>query len=80
MMRNASEGITMPFYQVDEKGSDKPRLVEADNPAAALKHAAKSRFTVSKPLVATALVALMGSGVAVEKAGTEPVEVETAAK
>lgn len=59
----------MPFYKIDEKGSDKPRLVEADNPAAALKHVAESHFTVSKPLKPADLVPLMTGGATVEKAG-----------
>lgn len=64
----------MPFYRINEKGSDKPRLVEADNPAAALKHVAESHFTVPKPLKPADLVPLMSSGTKVEKAGETPAE------
>jgi hypothetical protein len=68
----------MPFYKIEEDGKD-PRVVDADNPAAALKHAAQSRFTVSPPLKQAELVSLMTGGTKVEKAG-EPTPSPTPAQ
>jgi hypothetical protein len=62
----------MAYYKIEQQGSDKPRLVQADNPSAALRHAAKKVFTVSPPLKQAELVKLMTSGVVAEDAGTEP--------
>lgn len=59
----------MALYKVEEEGSDKVRLIEADNVAAALRHAAKTRFkigTITDPAEAARLAA---GGVKVEVAG-----------
>lgn len=62
----------MPFYPITTKGSDAKRVIEADNPAAAMKHAAKGMFTVGKPMGPTDIVAHMQAAGTVEKAGEEP--------
>lgn len=59
----------MPYYPINTKGSDKLRVVEADNPAAALRHAADSMFTVGKPMKPADIVPYMTNGGTVEKVG-----------
>jgi len=61
----------MPFYPITTKGEDKPRAVEADNPAAALRHVAEAAFTVGKPMKPAEIVAYMREGGTVETAGAE---------
>ena len=62
----------MPYYPIDPKTEGgKRRVVEADNPAAALKHAAQAVLTVGKPMSAADIVAHMQGGGTVEKAGAE---------
>lgn len=67
----------MPFYKVTEKGAEKPRLIEADNPAAALKFVAETHFTVSKPLKSGELVGLLSADIKVEKVGAVAAEPST---
>jgi hypothetical protein len=59
----------MPYYKISTKGSDVERIVDAQNPAAAMKHAAEGHFTVSSPLKQAELVPLLIGGTKVEKAG-----------
>jgi hypothetical protein len=66
----------MPYYKITTKGSDDPRVVDAQNPAAAMKHAAEGHFTVSAPLKQAELVPLIMGGTKVEKAGEQPAEPE----
>jgi hypothetical protein len=66
----------MPFYPITTKGDDKRRVIEADNPAAALRHVAEAAFTVGKPMKPTDLVAHMQAGNPVEKAGEVAAEPE----
>ncbi len=58
----------MAYYKVEQEGQ-KPRLIEAGTPAEALRHAAKSTFTISPALKTEDVVALMTGGTAAEKAG-----------
>ena len=69
----------MPFYKVTTKGSEKTRVVEADNPAAATRHLAQGMFTLSKPLSTSDLMVHVRDGITVEKAGDEPAATDTAA-
>lgn len=66
----------MPFYKVTTKGAEGVRVVEADNAAAARKHAAEGTFSVSAPLKPAELVPLLTSGTKVEKAGEVAAEPE----
>lgn len=70
----------MPFYPVTAKGEEKPRVIEADNPAAALRHASETAFTVGKPMKPGDLVAHMSAGGKVEKAGEKHAETTPAAE
>lgn len=59
----------MAYYKIEQRGGDHdPRVIEADSAAAALRFAAKSVFTVSKPLKSADLVKAMKAGVEVETA------------
>lgn len=58
----------MPTYKIDGLGLEKPRVVEAPNPASARQHVAAS-LTVRKIEVSEAF-ALANDGVRLEKAGT----------
>lgn len=49
---------------------DNVRLVEAANPAQALRHCALQRYTIA-PAKATDVAYLMGKGVQVERAGAD---------
>jgi len=69
----------MPMYPVTTKGSDKRRVVEADNPAAAMKHAATAMFTIGKPMSAKEVVDHMRAGGEVEAAGETPADPAPAA-
>jgi len=60
----------MPLYPISTKGSDDKRVVKADNPAAALKHAATGMFTIGKPLGADDVVTFMSGGGKVETVAT----------
>ncbi len=57
----------MPTYKIDGLGLEKPRVVEAGNPAAARQHVATG-LTVRKIEVSEAF-ALANDGVRLEKAG-----------
>lgn len=61
----------MPTYRIDRTGADKPRVVEAPNPAAARQHVAKDELNVRKIEVSEAF-ALASEGVKLEKAGELP--------
>ncbi len=65
----------MPTYKIDGLGLDKPRVVEAGNPAAARQHVAAD-LTVKKIEVSEAF-ALAGDGAKLEKAGVTPEPDET---
>lgn len=56
-------------YLVEEKGKDKPRLLEAGAPATAIAHCAKDTFTAQR-VEGAVLKALIGSGMKVEKITT----------
>lgn len=62
----------MPLYQVDTKGSDKPRVIDAKSEAAALKHAAAGQFTATLIKSPVAAAQLIAGGAAIETAGTPP--------
>lgn len=61
----------MAFYRVDRDGAA-ARLVEADNPAQALKHVSADVFKVSEALSTGDVADLMDKGVKREKAGEAP--------
>lgn len=61
----------MPTYRCDREGQ-KPRVVEASNPAAARQHVAKDEIKVTKIEVSDAF-ALAADGAKLEKAGELPV-------
>lgn len=59
----------MPTYKIEGLGLERPRVIEAGNPAAARQHVAAG-LTVRKIEVSEAF-ALAGDGVKLEKAGEE---------
>jgi hypothetical protein len=61
----------MPTYAVEREGRDKPRVVEAANPAAARQYVAKDELKVRKIETREAF-ALANDGVELEVAGEEP--------
>lgn len=58
------------IYRVTDRSTQVPRLVEASNPAAAIRHVAKLRYAVDVPS-AKEVAALMSSGYRVEVAGAD---------
>lgn len=66
----------MPTYKItNARDIESPRVVEADNPAAAKAHVAKTELTVERIDVATAF-RLASNGVTLETAGEEPPKAE----
>lgn len=57
----------MPTYRIDRPNQDKPRVVDASNPAAARQHVAKSELKVTK-IEARDAFALANDGVELETA------------
>lgn len=68
----------MPYYPVTPKGADKPRIVKAANPAAALRHVAADTIVIGEPLNNDQLVEAIEGGTKVERPGE--VETEVAAQ
>jgi hypothetical protein len=60
----------MPTYKVERPGQ-KPRVVDAPNPAAARNHVANDEITVSK-ITASVAFKLASDGAKLETAGEEP--------
>lgn len=65
----------MPTYKIDRPNQDKPRVVDATNPAAARQHVARDELTVTK-ITASEAFGLAKDGVTLETAGETPVEPE----
>jgi hypothetical protein len=61
----------MPTYKIDRPKQEKPRVVDAPNPAAARQHVARSELTVTK-ISASEAFKLAKDGVELETAGEEP--------
>jgi len=66
----------MPLYVVTDTANAKTRLVDAQNPARALRHVTSSQFGV-KAASAALVAKLMGAGIQLETVATES-EPETA--
>ena len=61
----------MPLYSVADMHNTTTRLVDAPNPAQALRHVTSSQFAV-KAASATMVAKLMGAGIKLETTATEP--------
>lgn len=61
----------MPLYSVTDMTHSSTRLVDAANPAQALRHVTSSQFAV-KAASASLVAKLMGAGIKLETTATEP--------
>lgn len=62
----------MALYLGREKGVDEPRLIKGDNPAAAIRHMARGRFTVDAITDPTVAADWAAKGIKIETAGEDP--------
>jgi hypothetical protein len=65
----------MPLYVITDTANAKTRLVDAQNPARALRHVTSTQFGI-KAASAALVAKLMGAGIQLETANAEP-ETET---
>lgn len=61
----------MPFYVIDTKGEEKPRMVKAKSPEAAIKHCTEGMFSHRTITMIDEAAPLFESGVKLEKVGEE---------